>query len=388
MSSVFGAKTTEEVAVVDADAKVLYVNFVVAEHLLGIWAEEPGFDAEKAKNEWNLIAEQGGGLLSKLDVYVICAKGFGVDANSVNDTVIKKCTAVYNQLEYFLKESTFIEELNIEKYDGTKTGTCTPSIRVKGKKDKLCSGSSYAKKDSVFQKIMDTKFRKEGGCAYAADKNCLTCYGVASKYHEVGELKTDKTGDDMFFNRNDAEWIAYERFYKGNDSTSYDMSRLPAAIRGDVFMAKWGTGNNAKSIGYLQSILGVKQTDTINDETVAAARNYKGDLRRLFLQMRWLKGRMYANKNNANGWKNAFKVYARNGCYSEPVSGEETWTERSKCDEKRKDDIILIKNHILNTSKSKYSYEYCLGERLKDDKKTLNEKKQKLQKDRAVLSNL
>ena len=190
-------------------------------------------------------------------------------------------------------------------YDGTKIGnTCTPPSSSGGtfKSDILTTGR-YASVSPAFEKAMITKFRTEGGCGFhPADKCGYTCFGVCATYFP----QVKKTG----FSRADAEDIAYNSFWK-----KYNIDKLPDAISGDVFMALWGTGSKPASIGLLQKILGIQQTNVIDDATVAAAKNYHGDLRTQYLNAR---GERFSHGQQVfrRGWLNALNLYRANGCHT------------------------------------------------------------------------
>ena len=192
-------------------------------------------------------------------------------------------------------------------YDGTKIGqACTPPSESAGNfSGAILTTGRYAAYPA-FEKAMITKFRTEGGCVdHPADSGGYTCYGVSSKYFP----QVRKPG----FSRADAEDIAFNNYYK-----KYNLDRLPDAISGDVFMAMWGMGRD-KSIGLLQQILGVPKTNIVDDATVDAAINYKGNLRSEFLDARE-KLFKSGQREFQQGWLNALDVYRANGCHT--VAGE------------------------------------------------------------------
>lgn len=191
-------------------------------------------------------------------------------------------------------------------YDGTRIGMpCTkPSARAGEFTNEILTTGRYASVSPAFEKAMITKFRTEGECVdHPADSGGYTCYGVSSKYFPEAK--------EPGFTRADAEDIAWNHFFR-----KYHMDKLPDAISGDVFMALWGTGSKDKSVGLLQHILGVSETGFVNDETITAAKNYRGDLRTKFLDARkknFLKSR---NSTFLQGWLNALDVYRANGCHT------------------------------------------------------------------------
>ena len=194
-------------------------------------------------------------------------------------------------------------------YDGTKIGQgCTkPSAGAGVFSNEILTTGRYATVSPAFEKAMITKFRTEGGCVnHPEDAGGYTCYGVSSKYFP--QVKNPG------FSRADAEDIAYNNFYK-----KYHLDQLPDAISGDVFMALWGTGSRPASIGVLQNLLGVPQTNVVDDATINAAKTYQGDLRTQFLdkrQERFTQGQAVFRQ----GWLNALDVYRANGCHT--VAGE------------------------------------------------------------------
>ncbi len=190
-------------------------------------------------------------------------------------------------------------------YDGTKIGgKCTkPSASGGTFKSDILTTGRYASISPAFEKAMITKFRTEGGCASHPEDRCgYTCFGVCAKYFP----QVRNPG----FSRAHAEDIAYNSFWK-----KHNIDKLPDAISGDVFMALWGTGSRPASIGLLQKILGVQQTNVIDAQTINAAKNYKGDLRTEFLNAR---GERFSRGQAAfrRGWLNGLQLYRANGCHT------------------------------------------------------------------------
>ena len=189
-------------------------------------------------------------------------------------------------------------------YDGTKIGgACTKPSTSGGKFTNEILTTGRYKKYPAFEKAMITKFRTEGGCVdHPADSGGYTCYGVSSKYFPAVKNKN--------FSRADAEDIAYNSFFH-----KYHIDQLPDAISGDVFMALWGTGSKPASIGLLQKILGVPQTNTVDATTINAAKNYHGNLRKQFLDARESAFRA-GQREFRDGWLNALDLYRANGCHT------------------------------------------------------------------------
>ncbi len=189
-------------------------------------------------------------------------------------------------------------------YDGSRIGQgCTPPSASAGVFPSTIYSSGRYSQYPAFEKAMITKFRTEGECVnHPADAGKYTCYGVSSRYFP--QVKTEG------FNRNDAEDIAYKHFFHGPH-----IDRLPDAISGDVFMALWGTGSRPASIGLLQNLLGVEQTNAVDEATIEAAKNYQGDLRTQYLDRREQAFRS-GQKEFRQGWLNAMEVYRANGCHT------------------------------------------------------------------------
>ncbi len=190
-------------------------------------------------------------------------------------------------------------------YDGSKIGgDCTPPTKSGG--DNFTSAiltTGRYKKYPAFEKAMITKFRTEGDCGkHPDDPGGYTCYGVSSNFFPQVKNKN--------FSRADAEDIAYNSFWH-----KYKIDQLPDAISGDVFMALWGTGSLKESVGVLQRLLGIKQTNRIDQETINAAKNYTGDLRTQYLNERE-KFFKRANPTFRKGWLNGLELYRANGCHT------------------------------------------------------------------------
>ena len=188
-------------------------------------------------------------------------------------------------------------------YDGTIIGgPCTPPSQNTGPsnytKDILTTGR-YANYPA-FEKALITKFRIEGNISDDPDDaGGYTRYGVSAKYHP--EAKNPN------FSRADAEDIAFRDYYK-----KYNVDKLPDDISGEVFMAVWGMGAK-RGIGLLQNILGVKNTGIVDAETINAAKNYKGNLRKEFLDERG-KRFLKANTKIRKGLLRGLELYRANGC--------------------------------------------------------------------------
>ena len=352
------------------NTKCEYVNFVVAEHLLkNHCLSHLGCNVSEAKRKWNQLAktETPRGCFKKIHLFDVFAAGYKIPATDISNIEKRRKwerkfnDSFFTPLVNILADVSFIENAVTEEYDGHKTDTCTPSIYTgqNNESKAICTTERYVT-DPAFQKAMDTKFRLEGGCAPVKDGNCFTCYGVGAKWNnEVAQLKNDNS--DMFFNMSDAEKIAYDKYYYPKAKPAQQIKRLPPAISGDVFMAKWGSGNASQSIGLLQEILGVKADGMIGNQTIVAAQEYRGDLRKLFLQKRWLT--MKNNKSFADGWRKAFNVYLKNGCYSTASAGDVILKRQNndpRCTQTRNEDIAKLANYIQT------GHSVCLDQRLNE----------------------
>ena len=273
------------------------------------------FDVEYGAQIYNNMVQKNGGYMSVDDLFFICKstakKWLGKDKKQDFQKHWKKYVLDACKYDFILplvdmtEEELFIDEALIEVYDGTAFDKkCTEPAYAEqneGAINMVCTTGEHRDSDPAFEKAMITKFRLEGGCKDVHDGNGLTCFGVASAYYPQVKEPT--------FTRADAEDIAYTDFY-----TKHNINKLPDAIRGDVFMALWGTGKTWKSIGLLQDILGVRKTNTVDTATIKAAQNYKGNLRKRFLKARW--ENMKDDGRFSDGWAKAFLTYLKNGCHS------------------------------------------------------------------------
>lgn len=302
-------------AVLD-EPRIFFEPEKVERILLKNFHDTRGFDLRAASETYDILSKRNDGYMSVDDLFYICVKAMGqsgLDKNGKFNQNWQKTAWVRCKNSFILPlldlvdEEMFIDESVVEVYDGTRFyQKCTDPAYAKPEEDVLnmvCTTGKYKDIDPAFEKAMITKFRLEGGCKDVHDKNGMTCFGVASKWNkEVSEKYPN-------FTRADAEKIAHDRYY-----TQYKIDALPDAIRGDVFMALWGTGNSEKSIGLLQDILGVKRNKIVDIDTVQAAERYRGNLRKRFLKARWELQK--DNDDFSNGWAKAFMVYIKNGCHT------------------------------------------------------------------------
>ena len=279
------------------------------------------YDVETAANTYDMLAEKNNGYFSLTELFYVCLQSF-IDKPINAWNACKRDFIVPLLMES--DELSFIDDVIVEAYDGHSFNQpCRPPETEPAKgglvRNAICTTGYYEDIDPAFEKAMITKFRTEGGCAYVNDGNGKTCYGVAGRVHPEVYRKD--------FSRADAERIGYTHYY-----TKYNIDKLPDAIRGDVFMAVWGTGSASRSIKLLQKVMGIYQSGEIDEETISAAENYAGNLRKEFLKARW--NNMKHNGNFSNGWAKAFIVYLKNGCHTVPSipleRNEETVAECKK----------------------------------------------------------
>lgn len=245
------------------------------------------------------------GAVSADDLFKLCVEMGITNVNICNDQFIKPML----EMDEYVNSKEF-DSFFKEQYNGyAMNQACTPpesdfkDFGVYDVPNMVCTTGKYAQTDPAFEKAMITKFRLEGGCTDTQSDGCgRTCFGVCGKYHP--EVKNPN------FSRADAEKIAHDIY------VSNKINLLPDAIRGDVFMALWGTGQPKKSIGYLQEILGVPQTNIVDFATINAARTYNGNLRKRFLARRWRA--LEKNKTFSGGWAKGILVYIANGCHTQP----------------------------------------------------------------------
>ena len=163
---------------------------------------------------------------------------------------------------------------------------------------------------------MITAFRKEGGCgSLKNDHGGYTCYGCASKGLCAGI-------DMHSITRAKVEDLAYTNIYK-----AYHVDKLPDAFRGYVLWGMWGSGP-VTGIKVFQASLNAPQTGAIDDATVQAAENYRGDFADAYVRSR---EQFYRNivakdssqKNFLHGWLNGLALLRTSGCHvlsTNPIS--------------------------------------------------------------------
>jgi hypothetical protein len=276
------------------------------------------YDLEMAATTYDELSERNKGYMSLEELFYVCLRAF----RERPDDPWSVCKQQFIlPLLTISDELSFIDDAIIEAYDGHAFNQqCTPPAwdMEKLAPNIVCTTGRFESSDPAFEKAMITKFRTEGGCTDIQKDGChRTCYGVCSgnvgrdgKYRVYNEkLENDWRHKTNTFTRQDAEDYGYDMYTKNK------IYLLPDAIRGDVFMALWGTGQPRRSIGLLQQVLGVQQTNKVDDETIMAASNYNnGNLRKKFLKARWQQ--MKDNGSFSNGWARGFMVYLKNGCHT------------------------------------------------------------------------
>ena len=153
-------------------------------------------------------------------------------------------------------------------------------------------------------------FRKEGGCGTIKNDPCgYTCYGLGSG-PKCMNMDVSK------LTRKDAETVYYDRFWN-----KYNFGKLPDVIAGDVFLASMGSGA-CTAIQQFRQFLGLSKNCKIDDDVVAAAKNYQGDIHNKWLDVRKaflteVAARRYAN-TVLKGWMNSIQLKRENGCHVVP----------------------------------------------------------------------
>lgn len=276
------------------------------------FADPLAFDLDAAVKAYDELTKENGGYMSVDDLFYVCLVATHEENVKKERKDWKSYTWDYCKYTFILpliklsEEEIFIDENVVEVYDGTifYKGCTEPAVATEEEDvlNMVCTTGKYKDIDPAFEKAMITTFRLEGGCANVRDGNGMTCYGIGSASHPEVLNKN--------FSRADAERIAYNDYYK-----NLNIDTLPDAIRGDVFREYFRSGKYKNTIWVLQDILGVERSSVITPETVEAARNYKGNLRKRFLKARWEKNK--DNKRFSNGWAKGFLALLKNGCHTE-----------------------------------------------------------------------
>lgn len=299
-----------EKALEDDSPRIFFEPELVEPILAMAYAVNPEYNFKHAARVYDQISASNDGEMALDDLFFVCMIAHQIPRQDMFDIEKRRemwpiCVQEFiRPLLSTAQETAILDDNLTELYDGTiQDQPCTPSEKddTRSVLNMLCTSGKHSF-DPAFEKAMDTKFRTEGGCADVGDGNGITCYGLSSRWN--------KEVLEPGFSRAMAEDIAYKRYYK-----NYNIDKLPDAIRGDVFMALWGTGSAKASIGLLQNVLDVPRTNKVDEATITAARNYNGrNLRKQFLKARWT--RMKTNGTFSNGWAKAFLIYLKNGCHT------------------------------------------------------------------------
>ncbi len=192
----------------------------------------------------------------------------------------------------------------------TTGGSCYPAARSGWFRNTVLTSGQYEQVSPAFEKALITLFRKEGGCGTIPNDPCgYTCYGLGSG-PKCMNMDVSK------LTRKDAETVYYDRFWN-----KYHFERLPDVISGELFLSAAGAGV-CTSIQQFREFLGLNKNCKIDDELVAAAKNYNGDILNDWLDVRKqflinVSQRRYAN-SVLTGWLNGVEFRRENGCHVVP----------------------------------------------------------------------
>lgn len=222
----------------------------------------------------------------------------------------------------FPSNETPVQPTTVTQYNGTTigggavienniviNGSCYPAATDATFPNKIYTTGKYESISPAFEKAMITVFRKEGSCGTIKNDPCgYTCYGVGS---------SPKCAGVVVKNRAEAEEFYYSRYWQ-----KYHYGRLPDVISGDIFLASMGSGP-VTAIRQFAKFLGIKRTDSINNEMITAVQNYNGDIHNRWLDVRneFLQkvARERYNGSVSRGYKNAIRLKRNNGCHVRPA---------------------------------------------------------------------
>lgn len=195
--------------------------------------------------------------------------------------------------------------------NSTTGGSCYPAARSGWFDNTVLTSGQYEHVSPAFEKALITLFRKEGGCGTIPNDPCgYTCYGLGSG-PQCMNMDVSK------LTRKDAETVYYDRFWN-----KYHFERLPDVISGELFMSAAGAGV-CTSIQQFRQFLGLNKNCKIDDDLVAAVKNYNGDILNDWLDVRKqfltnVAQRRYAN-SVLTGWLNGIEFRRENGCHVVPT---------------------------------------------------------------------
>ena len=203
---------------------------------------------------------------------------------------------------------------NVSKYNlATHNGGCTPPEYSTWGSNKIETSGRYQYTAPAFEKFMITAFRKEGGCVNDPnDHGGYTCYGCASKglCHGI---------DMATITRAKVEDLAYTKMFQPNN-----VERLPDAFRGYAMWGIWGSGERT-GIKLFQRALGIQETKYIDDATVQAAEEFKGDFADAYVRTheqfyRDIVATDPTQKKFLKGWLNSLELLRPSGCHVVPTN--------------------------------------------------------------------
>ena len=204
---------------------------------------------------------------------------------------------------------------NVAMYNlKTHNGGCTPPEHSNWGRNYIQTSGRYENIDAPFEKFMITAFRKEGDCGTLEnDSGGYTCYGCASKNGLCSGIDMKNVTRSM------VEDLAYDKIYR-----AYHVDRLPDAFRGYAMWAMWGSGA-VVGIKIFQAALNVPQTGQIDDATVRAAENYRGNFADTYVKVQEQAYRNIVAKNGKKndflrGWLNSLELLRPSGCHVVPTN--------------------------------------------------------------------
>jgi len=203
---------------------------------------------------------------------------------------------------------------NVARYNlSTHDGGCTPPEFSKWGSNKIETSGQYQYIAPAFEKFMITAFRKEGGCVNDPnDRGGYTCYGCASN----GLCR----GIDMAtITRAMVENLTYNNMFQPNN-----VAQLPDAFRGYAMWGIWGSGERT-GIKLFQRALGIPETKRIDDATIKAAEEFKGDFADAYVRTheqfyRDIVATDPTQKKFLKGWLNSLELLRPSGCHVVPTN--------------------------------------------------------------------
>lgn len=215
----------------------------------------------------------------------------------------------YDNLLYM---SAALSQENINNYKlAAYNGRCTPSVQPSNKNldNRILTSGRYANTDPAFEKFMIAAFRKEGECG--KDVGGWACYGC----HSSGLC----AGIDMnTVTRSKVEDLAYQNIYIKDN-----IYKLPDAFRGYAMWGIWGSGS-VIGANIFQRALGIQETGKIDDKTIQAATEYRGDFAYAYFRAQkdfydyLIRKEPEKFSRFRNGWYIALELLPASGCHFIP----------------------------------------------------------------------